>query len=155
MKGQIKYLQGDATCPIGPGFKYIVHICNDIGAWGKGFVLAISKRWSEPEKEYRRGGWKLGQTTFIPVTVDTVVVNMVAQKGIRSRHNPSPINYAALFRCLDQVSDVISIYNKSNDHTVHMPRIGCGLGGSSWSKIEPIIQETLCDEGINVYVYDY
>lgn len=50
MSKQISYLKGDATNLVIPGNKIIVHICNDIGAWGKGFVLAVSKRWSESEK---------------------------------------------------------------------------------------------------------
>jgi hypothetical protein len=45
---KINYLKGDATFPEAKGTKIICHICNDLGAWGKGFVLAISKRWSEP-----------------------------------------------------------------------------------------------------------
>ena len=45
----IQYLKGDATAPKTHGKKIIVHVCNDIGKWGKGFVLAISKRWKEPQ----------------------------------------------------------------------------------------------------------
>jgi hypothetical protein len=37
---------------------------------------------------------------------------------------------------------------------VHMPRIGCGLAGGTWDKIDPIIQRTLCDQGVRVIVYD-
>ena len=44
----IKYLKGDATCPQAKGMKIICHVCNDAGGWGKGFVLALSKRWDEP-----------------------------------------------------------------------------------------------------------
>ena len=51
---QINYLKGDATVPAGDGPKVIVHICNDVGAWGKGFVLAISKRWPTAERDYRK-----------------------------------------------------------------------------------------------------
>ena len=36
----IVYTIGDATLPAGPGPKIIVHICNDQGKWGKGFVSA-------------------------------------------------------------------------------------------------------------------
>lgn len=43
----IQYLKGDATNPQVEGNKIITHICNDIGGWGKGFVLAISKRWKK------------------------------------------------------------------------------------------------------------
>lgn len=41
---QIIYLKGDATNPIAKGNKIIAHICNDAGGWGKGFVLAISRK---------------------------------------------------------------------------------------------------------------
>jgi len=36
MAMDIKYIKGDATNPAGEGNKLIVHICNDIGGWGKG-----------------------------------------------------------------------------------------------------------------------
>lgn len=55
MYNEIKYLKGDATQPLVSGNKIIVHVCNDIGAWGKGFVLAISKRWAQPEKNTENG----------------------------------------------------------------------------------------------------
>jgi hypothetical protein len=38
--------------------------------------------------------------------------------------------------------------------TVHMPRIGCGLAGGTWERIEPLIQRTLIDAGIEAHVYD-
>lgn len=53
------YLTGDATAPGGTGTRIIAHVCNDIGHWGKGFVLAISKRWPEPH-----GGVGLGVLAF-------------------------------------------------------------------------------------------
>ena len=49
----IKYVIGDATRPIGEGTKLIIHISNDLGGWGRGFVLALSRRWDAPEKVYR------------------------------------------------------------------------------------------------------
>ena len=51
------------------GNKVIAHICNDGGGWGKGFVLAVSARWPEPEREYRKavpGGLTLGSIQPIP-----------------------------------------------------------------------------------------
>lgn len=49
----LNYVKGDATSPQGDGTKAIVHVCNNIGAWGAGFVMAISRRWPEPEAAYR------------------------------------------------------------------------------------------------------
>lgn len=50
----ITYVRGDATAPQGKGVKVIAHVCNDLGGWGKGFVVALSDRWREPEAAYRR-----------------------------------------------------------------------------------------------------
>ncbi len=49
----IRYVKGDATQPLAKGNRIIAHVCNDLGGWGKGFVLAISKRWPGPEAAYR------------------------------------------------------------------------------------------------------
>ena len=78
MNQNIVFLKGDATSPNMEGIKIIAHICNDIGGWGKGFVLALSKRWQQPEKEYRKWfkeGLKfhLGGVQFVQVRVDILV----------------------------------------------------------------------------------
>jgi hypothetical protein len=36
-----------------------------------------------------------------------------------------------------------------------MPRIGCGLAGGTWDKIEPLIEENLSMNQILVRVYDF
>ena len=55
----LNFIIGDATQPVGEGTKIIVHVCNDIGGWGRGFVVALSKRWPEPERRYR--AWSRGE----------------------------------------------------------------------------------------------
>ena len=48
----INYVTGDATEPIiRPCI--IAHICNTEGKWGKGFVLALSKKYPLAEEGYR------------------------------------------------------------------------------------------------------
>lgn len=39
--------------------------------------------------------------------------------------------------------------------SVHMPRIGCGLAGGRWERIEPLIITALCAQDIPVTVYDH
>ncbi len=156
----IKYLVGDATNPEYGGKKLIVHICNDVGAWGKGFVVALSKKNKTPELEYRKWAkekyiscgytFELGNVQLAQFTDNTYVVNMVAQHGIMSPANNKPIRYESLESCLEKVCVVA----RSTCSSVHMPRIGCGLAGGSWSEIEPIVKRTLSDKGIHVFVYD-
>ena len=97
---KITYLKGDATAPITEGNKIIVHICNDIGGWGKGFVLAISKKWKAPEKSYRdwyknrvENDFSLGNIQVIKVTEGIFIGNMIAQQGLKFKNNIVPIRY--------------------------------------------------------------
>lgn len=155
----ITFLKGDATVPNITGHKVIVHICNDIGKWGKGFVLAISKRWPEPEREYRRAFAapnqpQLGDVQFIAVAADTTVVNMIAQHSIQTRvakNAVPPIRYPALQQTLNQVAQ----YALPKNATIHMPRIGCGLAGGKWEQVEMIVKAELVALGLEVYVYDF
>lgn len=151
----ITYTVGDATVPQGDGPRLVVHVCNDTGAWGAGFVLALSRRWPEPEHRYRQRaagrGAHLGLVQFVPVEADITVANMVAQHGIRWRHGIPPIRYDVLRTCLAEVA----AWALDPPLTpVHMPRIGCGLAGGQWTTVERIIDETLCAAGVPVTVYD-
>lgn len=165
----LTYLQGDATSPQAKGTKLIVHICNTLGKWGRGFVVAVSDRWSGPELAYRKwhhqrepvsnpepgkiimtsGSFALGETQVVMVEKGLAVVNMIAQEGTRTGSKGPPIRYEALRTCLGHVRG----YADSFKASVHMPRIGTGLAGGDWRVIEPIIQEQL--QGVSVYVYDF
>ena len=155
---EINYITGDATQPDAEGKKIIVHVCNDIGGWGKGFVLALSKRWKQPEAEYRRWHngdddrpFELGQVQFVPVESDLWVANLIGQRGIRRSGGKPPVRYDAIKAGLDRVST----FAEEHQASVHMPRIGCGLAGGSWDEIEPLIIDTLIAAGVSVTVYDF
>jgi O-acetyl-ADP-ribose deacetylase (regulator of RNase III) len=155
---QIHYLRGDATSPQASGPKVIAHICNDRGGWGKGFVLAVSRRWPEPEAAYRawhrdRAGndFGLGATQLVQVGPDKWVANMIGQHGIKTgRSSGPPIRYEAVSQCLHNLAAQAAGLKA----TVHMPRIGCGLAGGRWDRIEPLITSRLIGSGISVTVYD-
>lgn len=156
---QIRYLAGDATSPQAKGVKIIAHICNDLGQWGKGFVLAVSRRWAEPETCYRRwhreragNDFGLGATQLIQVTPDIWVANMIGQHGIKTgRSSGPPIRYEAVRLCLRYLAGSALELAAS----VHMPRIGCGLAGGRWDRIEPLITSELIENGVPVTVYDH
>ena len=154
---EISYLVGDATAPKTPGPIIIVHVCNDIGAWGKGFVMALSKRWSEPESQYKAwyrdrktNDFGLGAVQFVQVEADMWVANMIGQRGIKRTKDGPPIRYNSVEKCLAKVA----LKAVADEASVHMPRIGCGLAGGKWEEIEPIITRQLCLKDISVYVYD-
>ncbi len=145
----IKYVKGDATAPVSPGLKVIAHIVNDQGRWGKGFVVALSRRWPEPEIAYRAlDRYELGTVQLVHVNEDTIVANMCAQHGFASPRRPVAVDYAALGICLDDIA------NRCVGASVHCPRIGCGLGGGRWDIVETLLTRRLCSQGMNVTVYD-
>lgn len=158
MQTMINYCVGDATIPHCLDKKVIAHICNDHGSWGAGFVLAVSRRWKQPEEQYRLwrstglcGGqkFKLGNIQVVQVDHETAVANMIAQHGFGEDGKP-PIRLGSLETCLEKLRVTI----RDPEVTIHMPRIGCGLAGGHWEQIGPIVQRTLCDHGFNVFVYD-
>lgn len=148
----INYIKGDATNPVKkPAF--IVHICNDIGAWGAGFVMCLSKKWPETRRRYcewyrdRCSTFGLGYIQYIPVDRDIIVINMIGQHGIYRSEGRIPLRYDALRECLRKVY----IRASHDGYTVHMPRIGCGLAGGTWFKVESIIRDVM---EVRTYVYD-
>lgn len=153
----IKYVQGDATDPRGGGPKIIAHVCNDVGGWGRGFVVAISQRWSAPEAEYRRwyeqrstNDFELGAVQLVSVEPDLWVANVIGQHGLLPGRDGPPVRYEALEAGLADLADEALAIGA----TVHMPRIGSGLAGGDWKVIESIINRTLAAAGVPVVVYD-
>lgn len=159
----IQYKIGDATAPIGEGNKLIVHCCNDIGAWGAGFVIALSRRWLTPQQEYTKwcqgiqakcefttlNPMVLGEIQIVNVEPQLYVCNLIGQHGVGC-WNGIPLRYEAIAQGLRKVASVCLEQQMS----VHMPRIGAGLAGGDWRKIAQIIQEELVDKGVEVIVYD-
>ncbi|CAL9366934.1 macro domain-containing protein [Streptomyces althioticus] len=155
---EIRYVRGDATVPSVKGVKIIAHVCNDIGGWGKGFVLALSRRWPEPEAAYRAwhrdratNDFGLGAVQLVQAERYVWVANMIGQRGVRTGSKGVPVRYEAVDTALDRLAGHALELGAS----VHMPRIGCGLAGGRWSRVEPLVENRLVRRGIPVTVYDH
>lgn len=166
----IHYLEGDATQPVDTNSPRIVaHVCNDVGRWGRGFVVPLGRRFPEAEARYRawhRDGvhyvpspyaapeanvmdvvrFGLGAVQFVPVGPHLWVANMVAQAGLPSAENPRPLSLAALAVCLGR----LDAFARAGGSTVHMPRIGTGYGGHGWASVEGVVSANLTADA---YVY--
>ncbi len=154
----IRYVRGDATVPSVKGVKVIAHVCNDIVGWGKGFVLALSRRWPEPEAAYRAwhrdraaNDFGLGAVRLVQAERYVWVANMIGQRGVRTGGKGVPVRYEAIDTALDRLAGHALELGAS----VHMPRIGCGLAGGRWSRVEPLVEDRLVRRGIPVTVYDH
>ncbi|MFP4552193.1 MAG: macro domain-containing protein [Spirochaetales bacterium] len=152
---ELTYVTGDATAPGGEGPKVIAHVCNDVGKWGRGFVVALSKRWDEPEAQFRawyRSGeeFALGKVQFVQVEDELWVANMVGQRDVKAQGGVPPIRYEAVAEALGRVAE----FARDRGASVHMPRIGAGLAGGDWDEIARIVRQECVDRGVEVTVYD-
>lgn len=157
----IQYKEGDATDPptSDNSVSYIIHVCNDVGFFGRGFALCVKNKFPIVEQIYKQVHREtmdfhtrcmpLGTNQYIPIIgTNIVVINMIAQHGIYSVGGISPIRYDALEECLENVAEQVT----END-TIHGPRLGAGLSGGSWSMVESLLQKHIGH--LNVTIYDF
>lgn len=164
----LQVVDGDATNPQADGVKFIIHCCNDVGAWGAGFVLALSQKWPATKQRYHSwylqtsvkdatGPFKLGHVQFVPVEDDVVVCNMIGQRGVAPQNGEPPIRYAAIEACLEKVREKIEAVKQAAPETVmsvHCPKFGAGLAGGEWKTIESLLRKEMVENGISVTVYE-
>jgi Zn-dependent peptidase ImmA (M78 family) len=154
--GAIKYRRGDASEPVGTGPKLLLQLTNDRAQiWGGGFAGQIRRKWPHAQTNFRewtfdRANLKLGNIHVFEVKPDLALVSLIGQHGFGQSKSGPRVRYGALFEALQQVGDTAAARSAS----VHMPRIGTGAAGGSWSIIEGIIRETLIARNISVTVYD-
>ena len=146
---ELHHLIGDATEPVKrPAI--ISHCNNSEGRWGRGFVMALSAKFPEPEREYRNwfrtGKPQLGDVQFVQVKPDIFVANLIGQEGTRWQGKIPPIRYEAIRQGLEKVF----LKAQQEGFTVHLPRIGAVLAGGDWLMIEKIIIDTMT---VDTYVY--
>lgn len=148
----LHYYIGNALEPIKKP-ALIIHVCNDIGAWGSGFVIAVSNVSPKPEllylnwKESCKDGYlPLGKTQSIQIDDDVYIINMIAQHDVRVINGIPPIRMEALKECLNTVNNLAIIKGA----TIHAPRIGAVRSGGNWHDIEKLMKETLT---VDTYIY--
>ena len=156
---EIKYIKGDATEPIIIGNKYsvICHCCNALGAWGKGFVIPLGKKYPIAKEKYlkfikmTKEENRLGSVSFAKPTDNIIIANIIGQYYTYPKDGKIPLDYGALEQGFRNVIEMF----QTNDIplTIHMPKIGCGLAGGDWNVVEEIIKNTFIKENIEVYVY--
>jgi hypothetical protein len=164
--GVIKNVVGDATDPQTTHdreISIISHCCNNENKWGSGFVLALNKKWKEPERVYRifcgnsRNSPLLGKVCYAKISDKLVVANMIGQDGTISSDNPKPIKYRHLANCMAKVAGYIEMIKTQTSNTVaiHSPMFGSLRAGGDWNIILELIKEIWVENGIDVVIYKF
>ncbi len=154
--GRIERRYGDALSPGGAGPKVIAHVVNDrTPNWGgNGFAAAVRRKWPHVQDDFRK--WttsnsrnlRLGNVHITDVAPNLHVAHMVAQKGFGSSMKPR-IRYAALQDCLEDLGHLATEIGA----TIHMPLIGTGHAGGSWTLISELIERVLGKNRLKAFVY--
>lgn len=134
----------------------IPHICNNVKAWGAGFVIPLANHFPEARDAfYEVEDPQLGNATFIEArNVPVVIANMFAQDGIGYKNGVPPIRYEALQKCMDAVQAIAQhIQGQGKDVTIACPMFGAGLAGGDWEIISKMIFQTWSEAKIETQVY--
>lgn len=157
----IQYVLGDVTLPSGAqGDAIIVHCVDDSGRWGRGGLFtALEVRSDEPRKQYELAGkmkdLDLGNVLLFPIDDKQSRMNgedklalIVAQQ--RDKAN----NLSGIFlTALDVGLKKIYAAAKTNNASVHLPRIGHSTKGFNWYGTERLIRKQLASRGIPTFIY--
>lgn len=133
----MQYINGDIT-NVTEGL--VIHGTNCSGGFGSGVAGAIRRKWPEVvERFYEKGMGKHLLGYFDPVKIDDklTVANCYTQLnfgGDGKRYaDPVAVNLS--------VSEAFIYANHKGIKTIHMPKIGCGLGGLDWDNdVLPIVE---------------
>lgn len=139
-------------------------ICSGVncqGVMGSGLVLPIKEKWPIVYKMYKSycDSFKytdkselVGQTQVTEVSDNLYVANCFTQLTFGRELNTK---YASLGAIEESLANVLSFAQVHNIKSIHLPKIGCGLGGLSWEdEVEPIVRKLIKEDlSINWIVY--
>jgi len=152
--------------------KILIPQCNnDIGGWGSGFVVAVSKYNKNPELAYREWAsskdWRedtnqqeqcksspnfaLGECQVVKCSDNVYVANMIGQHKTISHGEKVPVRYWALAKCMRFVAE---IREKLNIDEIWTVRFGSNLARGRQDFIETLINEIWVNEGIPTTIYE-
>jgi O-acetyl-ADP-ribose deacetylase (regulator of RNase III) len=164
-KEVITYIDGDLIKLAQEGhFDIIVHGCNCFSTMGAGIAPQMAKAFGCDKFRMELSGEdinKLGNIDFELRLVSLnpnsnfvksiAVVNAYTQYKYGSNHSDgdvAPFDYEAFTVCMRKINQIFV-----SGKTIGMPKIGAGLAGGDWNRIEKIIEKELSN--LKVVVVNY
>lgn len=162
----MKYIEGDLFDFVpneSDEVVIIAHVCNDIGAWGAGFVVPLGRKYPKAREAYLdMPERRLGEVQFVDVAKkvgdDIVVANMIAQEGVGPKFDGDkmipPIRYDALLQCLHHVRQMATLIKGRGEKVrIACPMFGAGLAGGDWETIATMIGLVWSEQLIETNIY--
>lgn len=142
----VRYVTGDV---LSSDAYVIAHGCNTRGSFGAGVAYHVARKYPHVKQAYftknASEGWKLGDVQFVNVSSTQVIANCATQDryGGPGVH----LDYEALETCMKKVKEF------ADGRPVALPKIGAGLAGGDWNRIESIINRVFGDEAGEATVF--
>lgn len=137
---EVKLIKGTNLFNVIQPGDIIIHGCNCFNTMGAGFALELKHKYPEAyEADFttKKGDRdKLGDFTFCVTSNDITIINAYTQFSCFPR-GKDHFEYVAFHNFLDKF--LANVKNK----TIRMPKIGAGLAGGDWGRIERIINQLL------------
>jgi O-acetyl-ADP-ribose deacetylase (regulator of RNase III) len=127
--------------------RVIMHGCNKQGVMGSGVAKEFKQRYPEAFERYRsdiQNGLRLGDCSF---SKDSKTGVYLASAITQEFYGKDGKQYASYEAIESNLAFIMKMFN-----TVVMPKIGCGLGGCDWNKIEPMFDKWQ-KQDLKIYVY--
>jgi O-acetyl-ADP-ribose deacetylase (regulator of RNase III) len=134
-------------------FDVIVHGCNCLSTMGAGIAPQMAKAFGCDKFEMEKWGptiKKLGNIDYVTFVDGLTVVNAYTQFSYGRNHSDGvaiPFDYEAFTICTRKMNNIF------NGKHIGMPKIGAGLAGGNWNRIEHIINTELRDCEVTVVNY--
>lgn len=155
----MKTIQGDLIKLAKEGyFDVIVHGCNCRNIMGAGIAKLIKEEFPEAwqadcDADYYNNNY-LGNISFAKSKqYDLIIFNAYVQYDTGGYTEPFTLDSEA-----NRVVSIKRAFEKINVFTnierrIGIPKIGAGLAGGDWSRIEPVIEEVMKNRDVTVVEY--
>ena len=88
---------------------------------------------------------KLGTYSVAKVAPNLHILNCYTQYDYKHYEGHAPVDYDAIRDCLKKVNI------EYDGWEIRSPKIGCGLAGGDWDRVEQIFQEELNNQDVTIY----
>lgn len=139
---RLNYVTGDLLKSVKYGI--IIHGCNAQGVMGSGFAKQVKETYPLAFQVYKKalvpGSWReLGSITSVEVSPGLFIVNAITQYDF-GRDGRRYVRYDGVDEALRRVNQwLLDEQGNPEEISIHLPKIGAGLGGGHWPIIEQII----------------
>ena len=133
----------------------LAHGCNMRGVMGSGVARLVQAKYPEAFRQYITdlcNYFPLGGVSFwSPLGEDEPTRFLVANCLTQEKMGADGKKYVS-YDAVDMSFQILNKVAEEGSYTIHIPRIGAGLGGGDWGVIEAIIKKK--KKNVDVIVWD-